>query len=412
MNSRRLVWLVLAAVLALSAALWLSGRWSQGTAVSGALVPGLEADLGSITAVTIFKGGPEPVVTLQRAGDHWTVAQRGDYPADVPKLHKLLIALGDAKVREEKTRDPANYAVLGVADPRKAGATGAEVDLRTPSGTRAVIVGKATVGGNFARRIDAAESVIVEPPISFETEPRFWIDPQITKIPLGSITRIDVQPADGPAYSLRRSAQPTTAAIPANPTSRQTSPPGQADSGAAPTPASVPTPATSPTPPSAPTSASAAPSTGGAAETRGFELDTVPKGRKPAAAALLTPSPAAFSDMAAEDVSAADRIDFGRPSKAVLALSNGDTITITGTVADGKHWIELQSNQDPELNAKLKAHAYELSANRYGAIFRPLDQLLEPLPPPATAAAAAPKRNLPGKALPSPGGGAPPAPAP
>jgi pyruvate/2-oxoglutarate dehydrogenase complex dihydrolipoamide acyltransferase (E2) component len=383
MNGRRLVWLVLAAVIALSAALWLSGRWSQGSAASGALVPGLDADLGSVNAVTIYKGGPEPVVTLQRAGDQWTVAQRGDYPADVAKLRKLLIALGDAKVREEKTRDPANYGLLGVADPRKAGATGAEVDLRTPSGTRAIIIGKATVGGNFARRIDAAQSVIVEPPISFETEPRFWIDPRITTIPLASITRIDLQPADGPAYALRRSAPAATAANAASTASP--------DSATAATPASTP---------------ASTPSTGGAAEARGFELDSVPKGRKPAAAALLAPSSTAFSDMTAEDVSAADRIDFGKASKATLTLSNGKTITITGTVTDGKHWIELQSTQDPGLDAKLKAHAYELSADRYGAIFRPLDVLLEPLPAPP---AAPPQRTLPGNPKAAHGGGAAPA---
>jgi hypothetical protein len=353
MTPRRLGWLALAALVAISAALWLRGRTPGGIPTDGALIPGLAADLGSVTAVTIFKGKPEPIVSLERSGDAWTVAQRGHYPADVSKLRKLLIALGDATIRERKTRDPSNYAVLGVADARASGATGAEIDLATPQGSHAVVIGKATVGGNFARRVGEPQSVLVEPSISFETEPRFWIDPRIIDIPLGNITRLDVHPANGPAYALRRPAAPVRTA----------------------TPQDTATPHAAPPPPPPP-----APATGGGAEARNFELDAVPSGRKPVASALLSPSPLAFSGLTADDVSPAAGIDFSNPSKAVLTLSTGETVTITGAVVDGKHWIALASAPDAPPYAKLEGHAYELSADRYAEIFRPLEQLLEPLP--------------------------------
>jgi len=35
----------------------------------------------------------------------------GELPADVAKLRKLLLSLSDAKIREEKTSDPAKYSI-------------------------------------------------------------------------------------------------------------------------------------------------------------------------------------------------------------------------------------------------------------------------------------------------------------
>ena len=59
----------------------------------------------------------------------WTVAERANYPADVSKLRKLLLALSDAKIVEEKTSNPASYAIIGVEDPTMPGAAGAEIEL-------------------------------------------------------------------------------------------------------------------------------------------------------------------------------------------------------------------------------------------------------------------------------------------
>ena len=59
----------------------------------------------------------------------YLVAERADYPADLPKLKKLLLAMGDAKIREEKTSNPDSYAVIGVEDPSQPGATGTQIEL-------------------------------------------------------------------------------------------------------------------------------------------------------------------------------------------------------------------------------------------------------------------------------------------
>ena len=61
-------------------------------------------------------------------------------------------------------------------------------------------------------------------------------------------------------------------------------------------------------------------------------------------------------------------------------------ITITGAAAAAvgdKHWIQLQASKDAALNAKTAGRAFEMAGYRYDAIFRPLEQLLVPKPPPA-----------------------------
>ena len=57
------------------------------------------------------------------------MSERDNYPADEGKVRKLLIAIADAKVLEEKTSKPESYATLGVEDTKAAGATSLRIDL-------------------------------------------------------------------------------------------------------------------------------------------------------------------------------------------------------------------------------------------------------------------------------------------
>ena len=84
------------------------------------------------------------------------------------KLRKLLLALSDAKIREEKTSNPASYSIIGVEDPTLPGAAGAQIEFIAHDGKHAVIVGKPSAEGNFVRRAGENTSYIVEPAISVE----------------------------------------------------------------------------------------------------------------------------------------------------------------------------------------------------------------------------------------------------
>jgi Domain of unknown function (DUF4340) len=373
MSRQRFIALLVAAALAISGAMYLSTQRNlQKEMRGGMLLPTLSGELGTVTALSVRKGSPAPAVTLHMVSGRWTVAERGDYPADVSKLRKLLLALSDAKIVEEKTSNPANFSLIGVDDPSAAGASGAEISVTAKDGKHVVIVGKPIGGGNFVRRGGENISYSVEPGISFETEPRFWIESKLLEIPVSSIQSIQVKPESGAAYTVRREVTSPAAKAPA--------PAAAAATPSAPAPA--------------PAAAAATPSTPAGAD---FILEGTPPGRKAADSAALAPSPTAFSGLSADDVTPASGIDFSKATIATLTLNDGNVITVTGTTVGDKHWIQVQAAKDAPLEAKTAGRAFAIASYRYDAIFRPVEQLLVPKPPPPAAKPQAANKATPTK---------------
>ena len=359
MNRQRFTALLVAALLAISGALYLSTQRNLPRDPHGmALLPSLAGELNSVSALTVRKGAAAPV-TVHKQGEQWTVAERADYPADLPKLRKLLLALSDAKIREEKTSNPDSYAVIGVEDPSQPGAGGTQIELTAQNGKHAVIVGKSAGEGNFVRRAGEKTSYIVEPAISVEAEPRYWIDTRLLDIATDKIQNVESKPAAGAAYSVHR-----VAASQLKPTDNKSASPGGASSTANPKSAEAP-----PASPLAP-----------AADK--FVLDGVPSGRQAADSQTLAPSPAHFSNLTVEDVVPAGDIDFSKPSTVTVTLADGSVITFTGAVIGDKRWIKVAAPKDAALSAKANGRAFEMASYRYDGIFRPLESLLVPKPPP------------------------------
>ena len=261
------------------------------------------------------------------------------------KLRKLLLSLGDAKIVEEKTSNPANFSIIGVEDPTQPGATGAEI-TRGRAGRQARRNHRQARPAKETSRAAAARTraIIVEPAISVESEPRFWIDSRLIDVPAASIQSVEVKPATGAGYVIRR-LKPNE---------------------------------------------------------DGFSLEGAPAGRKAADSHALAPSTTLLSGLTAEDVAAAKDIDFSKSSQAIMTLSDGDVITVTGTPLADKRWIQVKATKDAALDSKTQGRAFELASYRYDAIFRPLEQLLVP----KEAAGARQQAHHPGDKPPSvaPGG--------
>jgi hypothetical protein len=330
MTRARFTWLAVAALVAICGAFYLSSERNLQKDTRGApLFPTLAPELDTVNEVSIFKGSASPAVTLHKNGAQWSVAQRGDYPANLANLRRLLVALADAKLVEEKTADPANYPIIGVEDPTKPGAGGAEISVTARDGKHAVIVGKPVAEGTFARRVGESKSYTVQPAISVDAEPHSWIDSGLIDIPSTSIETVEFKPTTGPGYVLHRLK------------------PKEED----------------------------------------FALDKVPPGRKALDGKALAPSASTLSGLTVEDVSAAKDIDFTQSSQALFTLQDGNVITLTGAAVGDKRWIEAQSSKDTALTQKAQGRAFEIASYRYDAIFRPLEQLLvaKETKPPAKA---------------------------
>ena len=358
MSRGRFTGLLLAALIVLAGALYLGSRRNAGepSAEGKVFLPQIASALGTVSEIDLQKGAATPAVTLHRAGDQWSVAQRGDYPADASRVRKLLLSLADAKIVEEKTSNPANFPLIGVDDPASPTAAGTLITLTTKDGKYSVIVGKPIGEGNFARRGGENRTFTVQPGITAEVEPKAWIDPHLLDVPATQIQSVEEKLSAGPGYTVRR-LKPAE---------------------------------------------------------DGFALDGAPPaGRKLLDAKALAPSGSALNNLTADDVAAASSIDFSKSSQAIFTLADGNVITVTGAAADDKHWIEVQSTKDAALNAKVQNRAFEVAGYRFDAIFRPMEQLLvpketKPATPPAPRASAAPRRAAPGVTTP----GTSPAPTP
>ena len=288
MTPRRLLGLLAAAIVVLALALSVAKLRQGATVVTGnPVLPQLATQFGDVTRVTLRHGAATPGVTLRRAEGGWTLDERAGYAADSARLRRLLVALADLKIAEEKTTDPANYAALGVDDPGHAGAAGTEVTITTASGSRRLIIGKPAAGGNFVRDPAQAQSFLAVPAVSPDGEPRDWIERRLLDIPPEAIRELTISP-------------PT-----------------------------------------------------GAAVTR--------PGKDYRALTLLD----------ADDVAAADSVDWKGASVVTVALAAGGSLVLTGTVAGERHWLQVSEAADTALAARTRGRAFELGASRYDAIFRP-----------------------------------------
>ena len=334
MTTRRFLLLLATSLVVIAGAMYLSSlRHLDRDPRGQPFLVDLPAQLDSIADIRLHKGGVAPVISLHRTEPgHWTIAERDNYPADVSKVRRLLLALSDAKVIEEKTSNPANYASLGVEDARSPAAGGVEVTLQSAAKSLSVIVGRMGGGGSFVRRGGEAKSFVVEPAVSVDTGVRDWIDTRLLDIPLEKIQSIRLKPAEGAGYLLSRA--------PVDPKNPAVTP---------------------------------------------FKLDSVPPGREANEASILAPSPTTFSAVPADDVAAATRLDFAKPSLLDITMINGGTYTLAGVAVADKHWITVAASKDDALSARARGRAFEIASYRYDALFRPLEQLLKPKPSPKTS---------------------------
>ena len=226
--------------------------------------------------------------------------------------------------------------------------------FRSRQGKQNLIVGKPAEQGSYVRRAGEKSSYSVEPAISFEAEPRYWIDTRLLDISADKIQSIQFKPDTGPGYTVRRIPEPAP----------------KPEEGKKSTPnAAAPAAPAAPAPPAAPAASK-------------FVLEGVPSGRQAADSNALAPSPTAFSNLNDDDVAPVGGIDFSKPSTMTLALADGSMITFTGVTVGEKRWIQIAAPKDASLSAKTSGRAFEIASYRYDQIFKPLEQLLVPKPAP------------------------------
>ena len=346
MTSRRLLILGIAAIVAIVAGVWLAGReGSSGSSGSQALYPGLKEQLNSVTAIRIYKAGDARVVELKREGDSSTVTERDNYPADEGKLRRLLIAIADAKLYEEKTSNPEGYATLGVEDTKGNGATSLRIELvGTPKPVN-LIVGKQGAGARstYVRRAGEPQSWLIDTTIDTSSAPEAWLRKDIIDVSADRMQSASVQTKGGKPYTAAKAARADT----------------------------------------------------------NFAVEGLPKGKSLSAPTAANSVAMALASLSLADVRTASTFQSTPPAaRATFKTFDGLVVEADGWVQDQKHYIALRPSFDAALAERFKVEApnpaapnvaedakkfaakvtgwvYEIPDYKYESVFKPVDQLVK-----------------------------------
>lgn len=204
MNRRTFITLVF--IIAVMSAFLISNRQDFNSDEVISLLPGLDRELNDVTKLTIRVAGNRTATTLIRGPERWTVAERGNYPADVGKIRQNLISLANATVVEEKTTDPALYARLGVKDIANEDATGAELVIDGLNESYRIIIGKTGIRGDqaYARDPGSTVSLLIAARLDLGTEPADWLDRAIVDIPSSDVFRVTTTHPDGETIRIEK----------------------------------------------------------------------------------------------------------------------------------------------------------------------------------------------------------------
>jgi hypothetical protein len=367
MTARRVTFLLIAGVLVIVLAVWLSSKrqGERATMAGDPIVPGLEKSaLNSITEVRLSKGDGTKT-TLKRGATDWSVAER-DYPADSGKVRKLLLDLAALNVVEEKTRTPEYYPALGVEDLTSAKATGTRVDAVTAAKTYSLIVGKSSgAKSGYVRVVNTPQSFLAAPLITLDADPRRWLDHTLIDIPQDRIKEFAVKPAQGPGFTATRPNK------------------DQSD----------------------------------------FTVAEIPKGRELSSPAAADPIAGSLAGVALDDVQHAPQTPPAQVSHAVFSTFDGLKIDVAGRKDGTRTLVSFTPSSSAKeteaeaktLAARLNGWEFEIPSYKYDGMFRPLEDLLKKPPEPAAKGAkgkAGEKAGKPGKkSAPSPADAMPPGPA-
>jgi len=376
MTPRRLLILGIVALVAIGGGLWLAQRQSGAPASAyGLLYPDFKKQLDSVNAVRIYKAGDARAVEIVRKDSAhesaWGVSERAGYPVDAAKLRKLLLAIADAKVFEEKTSNPGQYKNLSVEDTGAADATSVRIEIAGPATPVNLIVGKPGVGAQsqYVRRAGEAPSWLVNATIDSAASPDAWLDKDIIDVGADRVQSAAITPAGAKTYTVAKNSR--------------------ADAN--------------------------------------FNVDGMPKGKELSSPAAANSFATALVGVTLADVQAASAMPAGAPgAHATYKTFDGLVADVDGWVRDDKHYIAIKTSydgahagrfkiptaddkKDPKsgdaakasdsakaadnakssaaapdvasqaaaLNTRLAGWVYEVPSYKYEAIFRPLDELLK-----------------------------------
>jgi hypothetical protein len=212
----RAKWLLAGATLALVLiTLWAvreSGERTGYVAHQEKLFPQLPAQAGAARRIEVHSAGR--AVTLHGAGGDWMVAEKHDFPADPAKVRALLEGLADLTLIEPRTADPARHAALDLDLPDAPAARGVLVRVLGEGDAElaAVVLGKARVAAGqgpremFVRRPNEDQTWLATGAVDVLRTPPLWLRAEAFDLPQARVREVRIQHPGAAPLALVRAA--------------------------------------------------------------------------------------------------------------------------------------------------------------------------------------------------------------
>jgi hypothetical protein len=340
-KNRRLAFLLAAALLSGLAAFFALHQRSAEVAPKNEaqmLFPGLAHAIsaGQVTHVHIASktGGAFDVDFVPQKG--WILPGRNNYPASFEEVKKVLVAMAAMETIEPKTDRPDWFHYIDVDGP-PAG-NGLAITLAGDKGHvyAALIVGKSEEIGDdsggiglFVRKPDDNQTWLVRSPTEIRPSQTDWMDKTVLDIDRGLVSQVDIRPASGPSYTVRR-AKPTDE----------------------------------------------------------FTLAPLPKGREISYSGALDNIAAVLDDFTFDDVKPVGTFDFTNASRLVMRTFKGLVVTADVVKQGDNFWARVSADADPgmsdaarqahDINQRAAGWAFQLASYKGAVFVATLDSLLKP----------------------------------
>ncbi len=178
------------------------------------LFPDLASRVNDVKRVEI--GSRANHTVLVGDGAAWKIENRDGYPAKFEDVKRTILALGELKIIEPKTRLPEMYTHIGVEDVATEGSKSTQVTLKDASGgaIASLIVGKERAASSgpikaahYVRKAGEEQSYLVEGELSLPSDPLSWTDRALLSVSAARIREIVIEhPGKDPLRMSRQKA--------------------------------------------------------------------------------------------------------------------------------------------------------------------------------------------------------------
>ncbi len=355
MNTRKIVIGAVATIVLLAAFQVTRDKAPTTEVTTHRLYPGLIDRINDARRIEIR--AQDGAVTIAHDGERWVVASRDNFPARFERVKEALVQLTELDVLETKTSMPEKYGQIGVDEVENAGSTARRVAVYGDGGPPLLelLVGKErpatglTPPSHYVRKAGEQGALLVQGALGFSAKTNDWLDNAIVDVAADRVRRITVNPREGAPVVITKASR----------------------------------------------------------EAQFFDLDHVPKGSAPRSKALVSSLGGLLLGVAFDDVAKASIVE-GLVPRTIVEVQTFDGLVTTLEEYDVKEkvYVKFGIAYNPDLvvaapaadttrdvaaeakalAAKVADWVYVLPEYKVRLIDRKLEDLIQPVEPPAPAA--------------------------